>query len=283
MMTMMKHRALRELRKSNTASIQHTHTYTNTNTHTHILERNAWNNGIMPHWHAKHSGPGFACPFCAATERFGFWSFLSACHASEMIQLRDVLSAADEPEESPEPSEQSVGSARISDAPRDDEATLEILDWRKRDREREKKNLKKRGHQKAEHNKLSTHTQSQQSGSLFLCEFVCCVHALYIISTSIWYCHLLPVPWIGFGMIWRSPLHIPLRTLMGFPYSILSMGFLCHHVYTSSYEVVVSAVTGKTCEQIGPRLLQIVSSGLPWTFGSCSQMSCIPRHKESST
>lgn len=96
-----------------------------------------------------------------------------------MIQLRDVLSAADEPEESPEPSEQSVGSARISDAPRDDEATLEILDWRKRDREREKKNLKKHGHQKAEHSKLSTHTQSQQSGSLFLCEFVCITVTLY--------------------------------------------------------------------------------------------------------
>ena len=45
-----------------------------------------------------------------------------------MIQLRDVLSVADEAEESPEPSEHSVGSARISDALRDDEATLEILD-----------------------------------------------------------------------------------------------------------------------------------------------------------
>lgn len=44
--------------------------------------------------------------------------------------------------------------------------------------------------------------------------------------------------------------------------SIVSMGFLCHHVYKSSYEVVVSAVTGKICEHIGPRLLQIVSSGL---------------------
>eukprot|EP00435_Cladocopium_sp_Y103_P008457 s755_g2.t1 len=38
----------------------------------------------------------------------------------------DVLSVVDEPEESPEPSEQSVGSARISDALRDDEATLEM-------------------------------------------------------------------------------------------------------------------------------------------------------------
>ena len=55
-----------------------------------------------------------------------------------MIQLRDVLSEADEPHESPEPSEHSVGSARISDAPRDHEATLEILDCRKRARERER-------------------------------------------------------------------------------------------------------------------------------------------------
>ena len=56
------------------------------------------------------------------------WIFLSVCYKSEMIQLRDVLSVADEAEESPEPSEHSVGSARISDALRDDEATLEILD-----------------------------------------------------------------------------------------------------------------------------------------------------------
>ena len=186
----------------------------------------------MPHWHAKHSGPGFACPFCAATERFGFWSFLSVCHASEMIQLRDVLSAADEPEESPEPSEQSVGSARISDAPRDDEATLEILDWRKRDREREKKNLKKHGHQKLSTvSRARTHNHNNLALSFY---------ALYINIYMI-----LPPSACALNWIWNDLEISPSHTSAD-PHgiSIVSMGFLCHHVYTSSYEVVVSSVTG---------------------------------------